>query len=124
VTQARLLLFGLSAIYLVGVVVQFFLAGLGVFGSGDFDPHRALGFALAVTSLILLVLAFVGRVSHELMALAAILLVLNVAQMFLARVDIDAVAALHVVNALVIAAAAAVLVNRSRQFVTSKMAAP
>ena len=123
-TQARLLLFGLSAIYLVGVVVQFFLAGLGVFGSGDFDPHQVLGLALAVTSLILLVLAFVGRVSHELMGLAAVLLVLNVAQMFLARIDIDAVAALHVVNALVIAAAAALLVNRSRQFVTSKMAAP
>ncbi len=58
------------------------------------------------------------------MGLAAVLLVLNVAQMFLARIDIDAVAALHVVNALVIAAAAALLVNRSRQFLTSKMAAP
>jgi hypothetical protein len=122
VTQARVLFFGLAVIYLAGVVVQFFLAGLGTFGATSFDAHQAFGLVLALLTLILLVLAVVGKVPRLLIGLSVILLGLNVLQMFLAQVDIEEVAALHVVNALAIVFVAYEIVQRSRRYLASKMA--
>ena len=121
-TQARVLFFGLAVIYLAGVVVQFFLAGLGTFGATSFDAHQAFGLVLAVLTLILLVLAVVGKVPRLLVLLAVALLGLNVLQMFLARVEVEEVAALHVVNALAIVFVAYETVQRSRRFIVSRMA--
>ena len=121
-TQARVLFFGLAVIYLAGVVVQFFLAGLGTFGATSFDAHQAFGLVLALLTLILLVLAVVGKVPRFLILLAVALLGLNVLQMFLARIDIDEIAALHVVNALAIVFVAYEFVQRSRRYLASKMA--
>jgi len=122
VTQARVLFFGLAVIYLAGVVVQFFLAGLGTFGATSFDAHQAFGLVLALLTLILLVLAVVGKVPRILIGLAVVLLGLNVLQMFLAQVDVEEVAALHVVNALAIVFVAYEIVQRSRRYLASKMA--
>jgi hypothetical protein len=124
VTQARVLFFGLAVIYLAGVVVQFFLAGLGTFGATSFDAHQAFGLVLALLTLILLVLAVVGKVPRILILLAVALLGLNVLQMFLAQVDVEEVAALHVVNALAIVFVAFDIVQRSRRYLASKMAVP
>jgi hypothetical protein len=44
--------------------------------------------------------------------------------MFLAQVDVEEVAALHVVNALAIVFVAYEIVQRSRRYLASKMAAP
>lgn len=123
-TQARVLFFGLAVIYLAGVVVQFFLAGLGTFGATSFDSHQVFGLILALLTLILLVLAVVGKVPRLLIGLAVVLLGLNVLQMFLARIDVDEIAALHVVNALAIAFVAYEIVQRSRRYLASKMAVP
>jgi hypothetical protein len=122
VTQSRVLFFGLAVIYLAGVVVQFFLAGLGTFGATSFDAHQAFGLVLALLTLILLVLAVVGKVPRLLIGLAVVLLGLNVLQMFLAQVDVEEVAALHVVNALAIVFVAYEIVQRSRRYLASKMA--
>jgi hypothetical protein len=122
VTQARVLFFGLAVIYLAGVVVQFFLAGLGTFGATSFDAHQAFGLVLALLTLILLVLAVVGKVPRLLIGLAVILLGLNVLQMFLAQVDVEEIAALHVVNALAIVFVAHEIMQRSRRYLASKMA--
>jgi hypothetical protein len=124
VTQARVLFFGLAVIYLAGVVVQFFLAGLGTFGATSFDAHQVFGLILAVLTLVLLVLAVVGKVPRLLILLAVALLGLNVLQMFLARIDVDEIAALHVVNALAIVFVAYEIVQRSRRYLASKMAVP
>lgn len=121
-TQARVLFFGLAVIYLAGVVVQFFLAGLGTFGATSFDAHQAFGLVLALLTLILLVLAVVGKVPRVLIGLAVVLLGLNVLQMFLAQVDVEEVAALHVVNALAIVFVAYEIAQRSRRYLASKMA--
>lgn len=123
-TQARVLFFGLAVIYLAGVVVQFFLAGLGTFDATSFDAHQAFGLVLAALTLILLVLAVVGKVPRLLVLLAVALLGLNALQMFLARIDVDEIAALHVVNALAIVFVAYEIVQRSRRYLASKMAAP
>jgi hypothetical protein len=123
VHQSRVFLFGVALIYLVGVVVQFFLAGLGDFGATTFDTHRAFGYVLGILSIGILVLALVGKVPRDLVSLAAALLALNVVQVIVVHVDVDEIAALHVVNALAIAGVAFALVRRSRRYLTTKVAA-
>jgi hypothetical protein len=62
----------LAALLVLGVVVQFFLAGLGVFsipGHEDLgkvtslDPHRALAAILAVIAILMFIAALVARTS-------------------------------------------------------------
>jgi len=122
-SQSRVLFYGLAAIYLLGVVVQFFLAGLGAFGATTYDAHRSLGFILAVGSLLLLVFAIVGRVPRIVFFLTVLLVGLNVLQIVLANLDVDELAALHPVNALVIAYVAHEVMQRSRRYLTEKIAA-
>ena len=121
VAQARVILFGLATIYLAGVVVQFFLAGLGTFGATTFDAHRAVGLGLGLVSLIMLVLAFVGKVPRSLIALTFTLFGLNVVQLVLAQIDIEEIAALHVVNALAVVYVAHELVQRSRRYLAAQL---
>jgi Family of unknown function (DUF6220) len=121
VVQARVILFGLAAVYLAGVVVQFFLAGLGTFGATTFDAHRAVGLGLALVSLVMVVLAFVGKVPRSLLALTLTLLGLNIVQFVLAQIDVEEIAALHVVNALAVVYVAHELFQRSRRFLAAQL---
>ena len=120
-TQARLLFFGLAVIYLAGVVVQFFLAGLGTFGATNFDAHSVFGLFLALMALILLVVAFVGKLPRSLRALTFVLLAVNVLQIFLAQLDVEELAAFHVVNALAIAFIGYEVLERSRRYLAWKL---
>jgi hypothetical protein len=122
-TQARVLFFGLTVLFLLGVVVQFFLAGLYVFGGSSIDSHQVLGFILSAGALLLIVLALVGRLPRKTALLTVLLLGLTILQSVLVNVDIDEVGALHPVNALVIAFVAYGLMQRSRNYLASKMAA-
>ena len=117
-----MIFYGLALIYLVGVVVQFFLAGLALFGSGDYDIHRVLGYALGAISVVLLGLAIGAKLSRSLTALTTVLVALNAAQMVLVQIDVDEIRALHVVNALAIAFVANMLVHRSRRYLAWRMA--
>lgn len=83
------------------VVVQFFLAGLGVFDrSAGFDGHRNFGYLFGWMTLVMLALAVVGQVSRRLVGLTALALVLFALQSVLVAVrsDYPAIAALHPVN--------------------------
>ncbi|MGH3094145.1 MAG: DUF6220 domain-containing protein [Gaiellaceae bacterium] len=122
-SQARVIYFGLVALYLAGAVVQFFLAGLAVFGDTSFDLHSVLGFILGIASIVLLVVALVGRLPRTLFLLTVLLVGLNVLQLVLANVDVSEVAALHPVNGVAIVFLAYELTQRSRRYVASKMAA-
>ncbi|MGH3031444.1 MAG: DUF6220 domain-containing protein [Gaiellaceae bacterium] len=122
-SQARVIYFGLVALYLAGAVVQFFLAGLAVFGDTSFDLHSVLGFILGIASIVLLVVALVGRLPRTLLLLTVLLVGLNVLQLVLANVDLSEVAALHPVNGVAIVFLAYELTQRSRRYVVSKMAA-
>lgn len=122
-SQARVIYFGLVALYLAGAVVQFFLAGLAVFGDTSFDLHSVLGFILGIASIVLLVVALVGRLPRTLLLLTVLLVGLNVLQLVLANVDVSEVAALHPVNGVAIVFLAYELTQRSRRYVVSKMAA-
>jgi hypothetical protein len=123
VSQARVIYFGVAVLYLVGAVVQFFLAGLGVFAGESYDAHRAFGLVLVLFTLALLVLALVGRLPRTTVVLTVVLVGLNVLQMFLANIDVGEIAALHPVNGVVIVFVAHELMQRSRRYLASKMAA-
>ncbi|HYB87086.1 MAG TPA: DUF6220 domain-containing protein [Streptosporangiaceae bacterium] len=62
----------LAAFFVLGVLVQVFLAGVGVFGinaskvanASSFDPHRAWGSVLMVIAVVLLILALIAWASR------------------------------------------------------------
>ena len=100
---------GLAWLFVAGAVLQFFLAGLGVFGAASFGPHQTVGKLLALASLILLVLAAIlalsGGLSRGRVGLAVLLLGLMVVQWSLVAAFSEgepALAALHPVNGLLV----------------------
>jgi hypothetical protein len=83
------------------IVVQVFLAGLGVFDSASaFITHRNFGYLFGWLSLVLLIVAAVGRMPRRLIGLAGLTLVQMALQsvLILFRDDNPAIAALHPVN--------------------------
>ena len=116
--------YGFAVVYLLGVVAQFFLAGLGVFGATSYDAHRALGFLLGLVAVVLLVLAVAAKLPRPLTGLALLLVLLSIVQIVLIQIDIEEVKALHLVNALAIGLVANMLVHRSRRYLASKLATP
>ena len=123
-SQARVAFYGFALIYLLGVVVQFFLAGLAVFGVRGYDAHTGLGYVLGLISLVLLALAIGAKLPRSVTALSTVLVALNAVQIVLIQIDVAEVNALHLVNALAIAFVANMLVHRSRRYLASKMAVP
>jgi hypothetical membrane protein len=91
-------------LFLVAVIVQFFLAGLGVFGAKTFEAHRDFGGAFHLIALLLLLLAILVRRDRTDIILSLVLFVIVTVQFSLPNAVDDApgVAALHVVNALFI----------------------
>lgn len=100
-------------LFMVGVVVQFFLAGLGVFGdhakhvkdASSFDPHRALGHILGAIAVVIFLLAIAARESRRTWIGALVLAILAfVLQSVLAGVgeDHQVVGGLHALDGIVI----------------------
>jgi hypothetical protein len=75
---------GLAAITALAVVVQVFLAGVGVFGmdapkaedAGSFDLHRGLGEIIGGLTLLMLIAALVARASRRVMWTSIVLFLL------------------------------------------------
>ena len=72
-----------AMVFVAAVLVQVFLAGMGVFGidaptpeGSSFDAHRTWGFALGGLAVILLILALVARQSRRTMVAALVLFLL------------------------------------------------
>ncbi len=71
----------LMAAFVVAVLVQVFLAGVGVFGdhsvkvanASSFDPHRALGSVLGLVAVVLFLVALAARASRATVVGALIL---------------------------------------------------
>jgi hypothetical protein len=122
VSQGRVAFYGFALIYLLGVVVQFFLAGLAVFGVSSYDVHRGLGYVLGVVSIVLLALAIGAKLPRSVTALSTVLVALNALQIVLVQIDVGEVNALHLVNALAIAFIANMLVHRARRYLEARLA--
>jgi len=100
-TGAYTALFVVAAIFIAGLVVQVFLAGLGVFDSPSaFLTHTTWGYLIEWLTLVMLLIAAFGRLGRLLIGLTALTLLQMVLQsVFVAvRDDFPMVAALHPVN--------------------------
>jgi Family of unknown function (DUF6220) len=100
-----------AGLFVTCAIIQVFLAGLGVFDDpSSFITHRNFGYMFGWLTLVLLVVALVGRMPRRFVGLAVLLLVLFALQsVFIAlREDMPAVAALHPLNGFFILAIAGI----------------
>jgi hypothetical protein len=111
-------------IILAAVIVQFFLAGMGVFvDARTFHLHAYLGYSLFFVMLIVLLIAFAARLPWRAIGLSALLPALVLLQSILIEIGrggLPAVAALHPVNGLAIFSLAGFLALRSRHYVAAR----
>ena len=92
----------LAMLWAVAVVVQVFLAGLGIFGATRFDAHKSFGGILHAITALLVILAIAGPRTGRDIGMAVALLVLVTIQIALVgdRGSAPGLAALHPVLAL------------------------
>jgi hypothetical protein len=104
--MARKILAGLFWLYLIGVLVQFFLAGLGLpqLGNEGMDAHEGFGYsALHLTPILFLIVAFFAKVSKTMLILMVVFAVIAFVQpIWAAEFDGEALAALHILGAAII----------------------
>jgi len=104
-------------LFVACVVVQVFLAGLGVFDNPtQFVTHREFGYLFGWLVFVLLALAIAGRMGRRIIGLSALLIVLFILQsVFVAfRTSQPALAALHPVNGFLIGLVGIVLAREGR----------
>jgi uncharacterized protein DUF6220 len=102
---ARAIHLGAAWLFVACLIVQVFLAGLGVFDDpAAFITHRDFGYLIGLLTLVLLVAAIVGRLGGRQIGLVVLLMVLFALQsVFIAmRTAYPAAAALHPVNGFLI----------------------
>jgi hypothetical protein len=104
VTPWRILFAAAAALYFVGVVIQVFLAGAGLFKLTDWTAHTLLGWGLGSAPLLLLVLSLLARLGRGTVVLTAVLTLAAMLQPELAaaRHEAPVIAALHPLNALLV----------------------
>jgi hypothetical protein len=95
---------GLGWLVLALGVLQFFLAGLGIFGAESFDAHEQVGYALHGITLLVFLAALAGPRTGQDIGMGLALLLIATLQVYLPELRDDApgIAALHPVVALLI----------------------
>jgi hypothetical protein len=111
----RYLFAGVAVLFVAGVVVQFYLAGVGLFAASDMDAHAGFGYLLAIIPVLPLVLSWPAGAGARTAGLCAVLLVMAQVQTFLplAADDAPLIAALHPVNALLVFGLGLMVVRRA-----------
>jgi hypothetical protein len=108
---------GLAWLFVAAVLVQVFLAGLGIFSAEvGFGWHVEFGYTvIGLVTLGVLLSAIAGALPRREMGLSLLLLVLYVVQTALpqARASLPAVAALHPVNAVLLFTLGGIIARRS-----------
>jgi len=107
---------GATAVYhwvalliLAGGVVQFLLAGAGVFGEESFDAHEGLGWILHTAAILVVIAAIVGPRTRQAIVMSIVFFVVFTIQVMLpgAQDDSPWLAAFHPVLALAVLGLAA-----------------
>lgn len=120
VRYLRVFYVGWVGIIAGAIVVQLYLAGYAVFafaGLKPFDPHRTLGDIIGIAILIGAGLAFAARVPWRVTVTNLVLVGLYFVQYSLATAGIQGIAALHIVNGVLIFVGTLYLVWESARFV-------
>jgi hypothetical protein len=115
-TAARAIFRGASWLLVAGLVVQVFLAGLGVFESPDrFDVHRDFGYTLEVLPVVMAIAGAAGGVGRRSIGVTALILGLFLVQSLLVAIRADApmIAALHPLNGFLILLLSIVVARQS-----------
>jgi hypothetical protein len=114
-------------LFVAAVIVQIFLAGLGVFGvpAGDFSTHRAWGYTFGFLIIVLIVLGLVGRLSRREIGLSLLLIGQFILQSLLVgmRGDYPSLAALHPLNGFGILLVGIYLAFGARRYLRAETAA-
>lgn len=112
---ARLVFAGLAWLFLGLIVVQVFLAGLGLFAGEGFGLHREFGYLVSGVPLLVLAAAVMARAGRRTVMLVAGLFAVTFIQTVLPilQSDLPLVAALHPPTALLIFWLALVVGRRS-----------
>ena len=106
----------LSGLLAALLLVQVFLAGLGVFDSPSaFATHRDFGYTIGLLTLPILILAIVGRGPRLLIGLSVLLVVqITLQSVFVVmRTDNPQIAALHPVNGVLMLVVSLVLAREA-----------
>ena len=111
VQRLRLAALGL---FLLGLLVQFYLAGRGAFGASSYSAHKDFGDILHLVTPVILVLTLVSKATRNRVDVihSVLLVVLFEVQFALADLDHPNVGAFHPVNALLLLGVAYSLFRR------------
>ena len=116
-----------ASLLVVGLVLQVFLAGLGVFDDPTFFlTHRDTGYTLELWAFVVLIVAALARAGRGQVEMAAAILGLFFVQSILVamRESAPAVAALHPVNGFLILLLSIVLARRAWDIARASRAEP
>ncbi len=93
---------GLAFLALALGVLQFFLAGLGIFGASSFSAHEGVGYLFHTIAVIVFLLALAGPRTGRDIGMGALFAVLATVQIYLPelRGDVPELAAVHPLLAL------------------------
>ena len=124
----RMLYVIVAWLFPVAILIQVFFVGLSLFtGQAYWSTHRDVGHSLAVLPLLLVILAYLGRLPTAEKGLIWLMfgVYLVQAEVFAAiRADVPLFAAFHPVLALVLFALAILIALRSRAVVQAQMQTP
>jgi hypothetical protein len=128
VKWTRILYLIAAWLFPVAILIQVFLVGLSLFtGQAYWSTHRDVGHSLAVLPLLLVILAYLGRLprSEKLLIWLLFGVYLVQAEVFAAiRDSVPLLAAFHPVLALVLFALAIIIALRSRTVVQAEIQTP
>lgn len=104
----------LAAGFLVCVVLQVFLAGMGIFvDANDLDMHRTFANYFEFAPLVMFILSFFGQIRGSLRWLTLVMLAVGFLQHITVQVFSGSLQALHTVDALILFGIAWFLTRRS-----------
>ena len=100
---------GIAYVILALGVLQFFLAGVGIFGAESFDAHKSVGFAIHGITIVVFLLAIAGPRTGQDIGMGFVLAALTTLQISLPGLRGDApwLAAFHPLLALLVLGLAA-----------------
>jgi len=120
---ARRILIGLAWLYVLGVAIQFWLAGIGLPQLGDesMKAHEAFGYsALHLTPILFIILALVAKAPRTTIGLTVVFAVVAFVQpIWAAEFEGEFLASLHILGALAIFALAHTLARQATRLLQS-----
>ena len=92
----------MTVLILLGIMIEFYFAGLGIFHAQSFQLHMVTGEILWGASLALFVISLIGMIGRKLIGFSLLLFVLLFIQPILVQADQSFIQAFHLINALLI----------------------